>query len=115
MLLTRPSRLYLDCTQRTEREKRDRREREGLWVHQLLALPSAYGFGQRVYHQKKPLLNGQGTFLSGKSHKLFSLHGSSMYNALLTKCEIKMAGYNYQQVFLCISMERDEGNNSKNK
>ena len=109
LFLTRPSRLYLDRTQRTEREKRDRREREGLWVHPLL--PRA--FGQRVYHQKKPLLNG--TFLYGKSYKLFSLHGSSMYNALLTKSGVKMAGYNYWQVLLRIFMERDEGNNSNNK
>ena len=112
MLLTRPSRLYLDRTQRTEREKRDRRELEGLWVHQPPAHPQLSpllrAFGQRVYHQKKPLPNG-------KSHKLFSLHGSSMYNALLTKCEVKMAGYNYWQVLLCIFMERDEGNNSNSK
>lgn len=113
LLLTCPSRLYLDRTQRTEREKRDRREREGLWVHQPPAHPQLCpllrAFCQRVYHQKKPLLNG-------KSQKLFSLHCRSMYNALLTKCEVKMAGYNYWQVLLCISfMERDEGNNSKNK
>ena len=38
-----------------------------------------------------------------------------MYNALLTKCEVKMARYNYWQVLLCIFMQRDEGNNSKNK
>ena len=46
---------------------------------------------------------------------VLQLHGSSMYNALLTKCEVKMARYNYWQVLLCIFMERDEGNNSNNK
>lgn len=117
LLLTRPGRLFLDRTQRTERGKRDRREREkcdrrereSYGVHPLLLS----AFGQRVYHQKKPLLNG--TFLYGKSYKLFSLHGSSMYNALLTKSGVKMAGYNYWQVLLRIFMERDEGNNSNNK